>query len=189
MTVNAVENVKRLIKRARAGDSRAFDVLCGILRENLFQQLYGKYCDRDMCDELAQKTLCWFLDNFNKSIRDENIPALLASKAFFLSKSHFRKKYSRMEVMLVEYDSIPDFIDESSNDGLDPQPWFSKPWGKIESALPHLNPIFREVLEKRYYYEYTIAEIAEELNLSEENVRQSLKRGLDELRELVKKSA
>ncbi len=181
MSKNDDDNVRDLLYRSRRGDVDALNRLCAMLREQVFRRIMGKIHDEDDSDELAQKTIIWFLRNFKDRIHDENIPALLAAKAFFLLKSHFRTKYILKEVALecVEEGHL---VDNSVADTLDENADRREAWKKIKAEVESLPATYREVIVRRYYQDLSVQEIAVELDLSEDNVRQRHKRGIDILK-------
>ena len=179
--------IKNLIEQARKGDTGALNELCAILREQVFYSVLGRFPNRSVCDELAQETMIWFVGRFDHSIRDENIPALLASKAFFLLKSHFREKYSRREQHASDEGTLHDIPDTTLIDELESSADIEEDWRKIEAAFPLLPVKYREVLEQRYLKNHTYPEIAGSLHISEANVRQRVKRGMDLLKKHVER--
>ena len=186
MSKNDDYNVRDLLDRSRRGDVDALNRLCAMLREQVFRRIMVKIHDEDDSDDLAQKTIIWFLRNFKDRIHDENIPALLAAKAFFMLKSHFRTKYILKEVALecVEEGHL---VDNSTADTLDENTDRREAWKKIETGVESLPATYKEVITRHYYQDLSFQEIARELHLSEDNVRQRHKRGIDMLKKRVRR--
>jgi RNA polymerase sigma factor (sigma-70 family) len=187
MVKNDNDNVRDLLDRSRRGDSDALNRLCTMLREQVFQRIMGKIHDEDDSNELAQDTIIWFLRNYKDKIYDQNIPALLAGKAFFMLKSYFRAKYALKEVALESVSEEGAFIDNSEADSLEENADRDAAWKKIEVGVEKLPVTYREVIERRYFKELSFQEIAGELHISEDNVRQRHKRGIDMLKKRLRK--
>jgi RNA polymerase sigma-70 factor (ECF subfamily) len=187
MSKTGDDNVRDLLERSRRGDVDALNRLCVILHEQVFQQILGRVRDENISDELAQNTMIWFLRNFKDRIHDENIPALLAAKAFFLLKSHFRTKYVLKEVSLESMSEEGDIADSSAADTLDERVDRREIWKKIVDDVERLPSGYKEVITRRYYQDLSFQEIARDLNLSEANIRQRHKRAIDLLRKRFQK--
>lgn len=187
MLKNEADNVRDLLQRSRRGDVDALNMLCTMVREQVFRQVMGKIHDEDDANELAQETIIWFLRNFRDRIHDENIPALLAAKAFFMLKSHFRTRYALKEVALESVIDDTAFADSSAADSFEENTDRREAWKQIEAGLKSLPAAYKEVIKRRYYQELSFEEIAAELRLTPANVRQRLKRGIDMLRKRVRR--
>jgi RNA polymerase sigma-70 factor (ECF subfamily) len=187
MSKTGDDTVRDLLERSRRGDVDALNRLCVLLHEQVFQRILGRVRDEDVSDELAQNTMIWFLRNYKDRIHDENIPALLAAKAFFLLKSHFRAKYILKEVSLESMSEERDIADTSAVDTLDERVDRREIWKKIVDDVERLPSDYKEVITRRYYQDLSFQEIARDLHLSEANVRQRHKRAIDMLKKRFQK--
>jgi RNA polymerase sigma factor (sigma-70 family) len=187
MSKTGNDTIRDLLERSRRGDAGALNRLCAILHEEVLQQILGRVRDADTSYDLAQKTMIWFIKNYKDRMHDENIPALLAAKAFFLLKSHFRSKYILKEVSLESMGDGGDIADSSEGDTPDERLDRREIWKKIVDDVDRLPSGYREVITRRYYQDLSFQEIAIDLQLTEANVRQRHKRGIDMLRKRYQK--
>ncbi len=172
-------DMRGLIARAREGDAAALNSLCLALNEQVLKKMKISLHGSDDYREVAQEVILWFLRHFEEDIHDENIPALLASKAFYMLKSHFRTKYARKEIAL---ESIADLADGEAETSLEETLDRNELRKRLMDGLGALPQNFCDVITRRYFQEMSFKEIAAELGLTEANVRQRHKRG----RELLK---
>ncbi len=182
MQIQNGTDIRGLLTGARNGDAGALNELCSLLREQVLRQIVGKLRDRDRSKEIAQDVIVWFVKNYREGIHDENVPALLTAKAFFMMKSHFRAKYALHEVALeAAADMTTDETEEEIEKNLD-RDEISR---MIATGLERLPETYRAVITRRYFREMSFKEIGAELGLEEENIRQRHARGIAALRKYL----
>ena len=173
------EALKKLVRRAKAGDKEAFSAIYENCFTPVFRYLYLRVKNKTEAEELAQTV---FLKAYQAlpGFQEQGRPIL----AYFFTIArnslidHWRKSSDRVEDADEVFKKIPD---EKSNieSKLDSKSGFEK----IKSAMGNLTEDQQEVLRLKFMSELSHSEIAKIMEKSEEAVRQLQCRALKALRQ------
>jgi RNA polymerase sigma-70 factor (ECF subfamily) len=164
-----------LVRRLRAGDTAAFDIVYDEFNARLFNFLVRLMRSRDRAEDLLEETWLRLVANAERLQADTRLGPWLFTVARNLYVSHCR---SRM-------------LEESyGSDGIDlwPAAHSTSPFeqtaanefsGRVEAALASLPPMYREVLLLVAVEGLEPSEAADVCGVSSATMRQRLKRGRD----------
>lgn len=132
------------------------------------------YCgDAYLAEELAQEALVRYLRSW-RSIRDpQALPGWLFRVGINTANSRWRRKSAeeRANSRFVSLHSLPSSYEESRDQAL-----------LVRQAVAALPRKYKEVLVLRYFYDWSVAQTAAELDLPEGTVKTFTRRALERLR-------
>lgn len=168
-------SIKELIQKSVSGDEGAFLLLYEHLNDRLFAFIYARTRNRDDALDLLQEVfvdLWQALDGFSYSSDSE-----FYGFVFTITKRKLSKHYSATAKDAQRVDTadglvMPD-IDRLNNEQT------------LEAAMVHLKPMYREVLELRYWSELSFAEIAHILKTKETTVKVRHHRAVKQLQKIL----
>ncbi|MBQ8410917.1 MAG: RNA polymerase sigma factor [Ruminiclostridium sp.] len=132
---------------------------------NIFRLAYSYVKNTADAEDITQEVFLRLYRSSETFISYENAKAWLIKVTINTAKNYLRSLYRKHKVALTE--------DIALND--------EKDYALLE-ALNRLNKNYRVVIYLHYYEGYPVSEIASMLGISENNVKQRLKRGRDKLR-------
>ncbi len=132
---------------------------------NIFRLAYSYVKNTADAEDITQEVFLRLYRSNETFISDENAKAWLIRVTINTAKNYLLSFYRKHKVALTE--------DIALND--------EKDYALLE-ALNRLNKNYRVVIYLHYYEGYPVSEIASMLGISENNVKQRLKRGRDKLR-------
>jgi len=164
-----------LVRRLKAGDPAAFDIVYDEFNARLFNFLARLMRDRDRAEDLLEETWLRLVANAGRLQPDTRLGPWLFTVARNLHVSHCRSR-------MLEETSVGDAI------GLWPAALVTSPFeetaaseleGRLEAALASLPPLYREVLLLIAIEGLEPFEAAEICGVSAATMRQRLKRARD----------
>ncbi len=173
-----------LLLRVKRGDREATNEICGLLRGELQKSLAWRIDDPGMLDDIIQETLIWFLSNYNKIEHQDSVASFVAKKAFYLTKNYYISKYARRE-RFTDLTDDAGAVDERS--AVDEREHTERLTSAIFNHMKRMPERYREVLSLHYIEGKSYTEIADILNISYENVKIRVFRGIQILQKKTKK--
>lgn len=174
--------------RLRRGDPEAFEEVLRQYQHRLYRYLVRLARDPALAEDLFQQTWVRVVERIRQYDPQRNFEAWLFSVARNLTMDHFRRyrPESLDEPLLGDpsgrtreallADEGPSALDHVLQ---------QERTEKLGEALDRLAWIYREVLTLRFEEEMKIEEIAETLNVPLSTVKTRLRRGLEQVRELL----
>ena len=172
---------RELIKQLKDGSIKAFDNIYDIYAKRLyaFSLQYTKV--REEAEEIVQDVFVQ-LWNSRYTIRQEET---LKSLLFIMTKHHLINAF-RARVNSPVYEDYVEYQDKLINDDSHYRIEYEEFVGQIKKALCKLPATQQNVIRLSKFEEMNNSEIAKELSLSEQTVRNQLSIGLKVLRENFK---
>lgn len=163
---------------AAAGDQNAFAILYDRYLPPLYRYCYWQVNDEQLAEDLAATA---FIE-IAKTIKTFKGTGSFKNWAYTITKrqiaAHLRQKYRLRTTELI--DNLVGDVDV----------WIDEDNGKVKEKvvallLEHVSDTARQVLELRFLKNYSVAETAAALGLTEDNVKVLTHRALKELRKFA----
>ncbi len=183
---NFTDKAKRdleLVKRAKAGDQKAFAELMDYYRDAIYYLLLNMVKSADDAEDLT-------LETFGKAFKslDQYLPTYAFSTWLFKIASNkgvdfLRKRRNKVHhISLSNHESEEDIwqpINTLKSGGQNPEEKMISKQKEIlmRKVIEKLNEPYREIIEMRYMKEFSYLEIAEQLDLPVGTVKARLHRG------------
>ncbi len=155
------------VKRAQAGDEMAFTALYEVYLQPIYRFIFAKVGNKTEAEDLTQIAFTKMLQSLKSFQFQSSFKTWLYRIAVNTIMDYWREHYKHQTVNLENFleilpDKEPVFDDEESIDRKEK---------KVEEILSGLGGDQQKVLELRFLKGYSIKETAEELELSESNVK------------------
>ncbi len=169
-----------VILTAQTDKRKAFSLAFDAFWEIVYQQAYRKLQSEQIAEDVTQETFITLWENLEKlACQDRVVPFL-----FVVLRNKIFKLYERDQVRLkyivslqkndARYGDSPD--QELVNKELD---------GMIDSELKKMPLRMKEIYDLKKEEKYSVKEIAKQLNLSEQTVKNQLHNAYDRLRKFA----
>lgn len=179
------------VKRARAGDDRAFAVLHDRYRDTIFYMILRIVNNASDAEDLTMEAFGKAFNNI-----DQYVPRYAFSSWLFrIAKNNCIDFIRSKKSSIVDYDSNVFICMEGSSVTSSVSSKADDPEEKliamqsvsyVQQIISKLRPRYRRLVELRYFKEYTYDEIAEELNLPMGTVKAQLFRARQMLQKTLK---
>lgn len=174
------ENDHVLMLRAKKGDKKAFDELCALYMNELFLYFLSRSSNREDAMDLVSETferVIKYLQNFRG---DASFRTWIYHIAKNILVDYYSRKSKRKEVFTGDYE----LVDESNPETDDPEtnPENLKDLQKIMDKLP---PKYKEILELRHLLNFSFAECAQSMKITENNAKVLHFRALKQAQEVA----
>jgi RNA polymerase sigma-70 factor (ECF subfamily) len=179
------KTVDSIVKKARLESQTAYTDLLNLYWGDIYRFIYAKCTNENEAEDLTIKTFSKAFDKL--ALYDFKYPfknwLLSISNNLFID--YLRAEKRKINSVDVEKDSVVFIVDEtpSPEDILIQEQHLNELLYYIKQLKPH----YREVINLRYFQEYSYKEIAEEMGESLSNVKVKLLRARKLLNELIKK--
>lgn len=177
-----------LIKRALAGEQKAFGILLSRYKDSVNYMILKMVHNRDDADDLTIEAFSKAFHHLDKYQPDYTFSTWLYKIATNNTIDFIRRK----KLKLLSIDVQPEDEGESlshllPSHHLGPEDHYIKEQRALlmHSILDKLNPRYRTLVEMRYFDELSYDEIAEKMNLPLGTVKASLFRARDLLAEVL----
>jgi len=159
-------------------DPEAFQILFDRYYELILNYIYRRTLCRDVAEDLTSKTFIKAFEFLKKAEREVNMRPWLYRIATNVWLQHEKKKIHSLKNNKLLF-SIKNFVSKQTP--------LSKLHDKenannLRTLLVSLDPKYREPLLLKYDEEFTCEEISEILQITKENTRQRISRGLKMIR-------
>lgn len=178
---------ERLVRRAGAGDRKAFTALVEIYQSAVFRMIFYRTRSRQDAEDITQDTQEVFMRAFSRlpGLRD---PGKFRSWLFSIALNRtrdFHRKQRLLAFLGLSAASSPEGPGERICDtGLDPHERLVRQdfWNQVGTFLDRLSPMEREVFLLRFWDQLMLIEIARVLGKSESTVKTHLYRALSKFK-------
>ena len=147
-------------------------VLFETYRQNVYAAAFSVCKNAADAEDILQETFLQYHQTNKQFESEQHIRAWLLRVALNRAKDVYRQKKRRRETALEDYMETLTFPSPES--------------GALFSAVMALPEHYRSVIHLFYYEDYTVAEIAKLLHLTQSNVKVRLSRGRKLLKETLK---
>lgn len=173
------DTLEDIIRRAKEGDSKAFDMLYSTYFTPLYRYVFIRLKTREDAEDVVQDT---FLKAYQALPRYEHTRDSMLPYLFTIARNllinHTKKK--RPDTMASED------MDRNADNGKTSDMAEGKELHlELRTAMEVLSETEREVIELKFFGEQTYAEIAEILDKREDAVRQHVARAMKKMREVL----
>jgi RNA polymerase sigma-70 factor (ECF subfamily) len=170
---NGENDVVKLVRRAQDGDEQAMSELITIHKVLVYTIIFRMVSDAELSKDLTQETFIRFFLKIDKVKYAEKTRAWICRIARNIVYDHFRKEKRKKTVPL---DEIPETSGKSN---------IEKRHKKmiIQDAMQRLKERDRMLLTMAYYEGFSLAEIAETMQISMNNAKVRLHRARLRLRD------
>ncbi len=177
--------IEELVREAKEGNDEAFFKLIAINKERLYKVLYRYFNNELDTYEGIQEVTCRAYIRLKTLKEDKYFNTWLMKIAMNYAVDENRKK---KKVLLVDREKI---VQDGVREGGNRKAIINESDATldkiiIEEALQKIKPEYKRIIELKYFEDMTSADMARELNIPEGTIRSQLKRGLKELREIIK---
>lgn len=160
---------------------RAFIQNYNETKDKVFSFFYFRLAqDSAVAEDLTSDTFLKAYDKFDTYREEYAFSTWVFTIARNTLTDHYRSVGKRDTVSLEEAEDTPSTLfspEEFSNTILERE--------LIESAIAELTDLQQECIRRRFFEQQSTKEIAANTNTTEDNVRQSISRGIKKLRELL----
>jgi RNA polymerase sigma-70 factor (ECF subfamily) len=182
-------NIEKLVSKSQKGDEKSFAELFDIFYEKIFKYIKFRV-EEDEVEDLVAKVFLKVVENLKKFAPQKNagFNAWIFRIAHNTVIDFYRQK---RDFLPIDFDeSAPYFIEiedpaptpnKTTNKNLDSQ--------KIKNLLQSLAPNHREILELKYFNDFSNYEISKITGKTEGNIRVIQLRALREMRKLWPKES
>jgi RNA polymerase sigma-70 factor (ECF subfamily) len=165
-----------LIERAKNGDEQAMTRLVTVFKGLVFTVIYRMVGNYHISEDLTQDTFVKVFLNIKKVKNEQHFRAWICTIARNTTRDHFRREKRHPTISL-------DVVGEQSGQpGLE----MTRRGMIIQDALGRLSERDRMLLTLAYYERMSLAEVAEIMRLTEQNVKVCLFRARKRLRKELK---
>jgi len=170
-----------LIEEVKTGNSDSADKLVRLFYDEIFYYVFKLTHCKDISLDLTQEIFIRCL---------KNIKSFKSTKGSFKSwlyklAHNYVMNYFKSKRYKIRFKQIND--NDYLVDGLDLEDSLIKQENNlvIKNALESLHPKYKEIIIMRFYEEYSIKDIALDLNINENTVKTRLRRGLNNLKKCL----
>ncbi|MBU3942655.1 RNA polymerase sigma factor [Patescibacteria group bacterium] len=151
--------------------------------EKIYRFIFLKVNSQDVAQDLCSETFVRAWKSFNSEDRQiDNPQAFLYQIARNLVIDHYREKG---KVQMVQIENIP-VIDDRTD--LEKESHQRSDLEAIQAVLANIRPEYQEIVTYHYINDLTVSEIAKIMNKTENNVRVTLHRALNDIRGKIRES-
>ena len=177
-------DTNKLVEKAQQGDSEAFGQLYDLYAQRMFRYIRIKVQDREDAQDILQEVFIKAYKGLGSLVgRELNFSAWLYAVTSNTVNDYLRRKYrTPMTVTIDEDIDVPSTASPAAE--LDLQMGLDA----ARAAFQELPPLYRQVLELRYFQEFTLDEIAKILKKTNLAVRLVQFRALQRVRIILKQS-
>lgn len=172
------------VKRARLGDQDAFAELVYLFQDPVYNLCYRMLGNSNEAEDAAQETFLRIHLNLRRYDMSRSFKTWLLSIASNHCIDRLRKR--RMQFVSLDDEPIAAALALSSSE---PEPEQAAMQGELSDAvqalLLRLEENYRLAVIYRYWYQYSYAEIAREMNTTESAIKSRLHRARKKLAELL----
>jgi RNA polymerase sigma-70 factor (ECF subfamily) len=159
-----------IVQKALNGDQRAFASLLGFYKDSIYYMLLKMVNNKRDAEDLT-------IEAFGKAFKNIHLytPNFAFSTWLFKIASNNGIDYLRKKKLMQKVVSIDQADEDKANEStvslvsseLDPEEEMIKKQKEnlMRTVVKKLSPLYRKLIELRYFKEYSYVEIAEELNL------------------------
>jgi len=170
-----LEIKSKLVKRAKKGDSEAFQILIHEEKEKMYKMAFVYMRNEDDALDVFQESLYKALYSIITLKNDEYFSTWLMRILINTAIATLKKKQKLVSISDEILDQIGNDGDFQTEEHLD-----------LLKAMDEIDEKYKTVLILRFYQDYTVKQIATFLDCPEGTVKTNIRRGLEILRSKLK---
>lgn len=171
-----------LIERSKQGDEEAFGQLYDCYAQRIFRYVRIKVQNREEAQDILQEVFTKaFLGLRSLDLQGLNFTAWLYRVTSNTINDHFRKRYAQPEPL-----EINESIDVQDKTSLLEEVSVGSDLEIVRASFKKLSPVYRQVLELRFFQDLTLDEVAMAMNKSNLAVRILQHRALKKVQGIIK---
>lgn len=173
-------HINELVVKTKQGDQEAFSALYDEFADRIYKFIRMKISESEQAEDLLQEVFvkAW-QGSKTLEVTDLNFSAWLYKVASNTVNDHYRKVYRRPQT--VELDTAYNIASTDDTERLAENGFEAEAMKKVLDELPEN---FKQVLELRYFQDFTVEETAKILNKSSVTVRVLQHRATKKLKQL-----
>ena len=177
-------NINFLVKNAKKGDQKAFSALLNTYWKEVYIFQFNKCKKEDLSEDITIKTFAKAFDKITTFDENYSFKTWLFTISTNLYIDHLRKKKTETVSIHKSYPEVDKIVDE------EPSPVDiliqAQNLAQLKAHIRKLKPPYQEVINLRYFQEFSYKEIAKSINEPINNVKVKLLRAKKLLAELIK---
>jgi RNA polymerase sigma-70 factor (ECF subfamily) len=174
----------QLVKKVQGGDEVAFSSLYDEFADRIYKFVRLKVSDAEQAEDLLQEIFVKAWQGCKKlDLNDLNFSAWLYRVASNTVNDHYRKVYRRPQT--VELDPAYNLAGTDDTEKLTEDSFESEAMRKVVGDLPDN---YKQIIELRYFQDFTVEETAQVLDKSSVTVRVLQHRAIKKLKQLFKEN-
>lgn len=170
-----MEIKSNLVKRAKKGDSDAFQMLIHEEKEKMYRMAYLYMRNEDDALEVFQESLYKALNSINTLKNDDYFSTWLMKILINTAITTLKKKQKLVSINSEIFNQIENKERYGTEEQID-----------LLQAMDDIEEKYKTVLLLRFYQDYTVKQIAAFLDCPEGTVKTNIRRGLELLRKKLK---
>lgn len=185
MKIKQSGDISELVEKARNADSEAFEKIYDIFATKILKFISYKVQTKADAEDISSEV--WL--QVVKSLKSYNSKSSFQTWLYGIAKNvifqYYRDKYSNKEDAVFDefFDNLKSGESEYDfEENLEKENLMIQKEGIVNRILKSLNEVQKKVLELRFLKGYKISEVAEELELSESNVKVTQMRAIAKLK-------
>lgn len=178
--IYSVEEVKMLVKEAKAGNHASFTKLYEAYFTPVYRYIFSRVHDKDRTEDIVQMVFIkWYNALPTYEMRVSPLQYL-----FVIARRLLIDNYGGVQFSSSDEENFPETVDETQlqDEALDVRITTEQ----VVEQFKHLSELHQEVIRLHFFAELSTQEIAQLLNKKEPAIRQIKHRALLSLRELTK---
>lgn len=164
-----------LVKRAKKGDSEAFQILIHEEKEKMYRMAYMYMRNEDDALEVFQESLFKALNSINTLKNNDYFSTWLMRILINTAIATLNKKQKLVLISNEIFDQMVNTEQFHTEEQLD-----------LLQAMDDIEEKYKTVLILRFYQDYTVKQIAAFLDCPEGTVKTNIRRGLENLKPKLK---
>lgn len=161
----------KLVKRAKKGDTEAFQMLIHEEKEKMYRMAYVYMRNENDALEVFQESLYKALNSIQTLKNNDYFSTWLMRILINTAIATLKKKKKIVPISNEMFDQIGDVKNIQSEEHLD-----------LLQAMDEIDEKYKTVLLLRFYHDFTVKQIATFLDCPEGTVKTNIRRGLEGLR-------
>ncbi|UPW84011.1 sigma-70 family RNA polymerase sigma factor [Lysinibacillus sp. Ag94] len=161
----------KLVKRAKKGDTEAFQMLIHEEKEKMYRMAYVYMRNENDALEVFQESLYKALNSIQTLKNNDYFSTWLMRILINTAIATLKKKQKIVPINNEMFDQIEDVKNIQSEEHLD-----------LLQAMDEIEEKYKTVLLLRFYHDFTVKQIATFLDCPEGTVKTNIRRGLEGLR-------
>ena len=170
-----MEIKSKLVKRAKKGDSKAFQMLIHEEKEKMYRMAYMYMRNEDDALEVFKESLYTALNSINTLKNNRYFSTWLMRILINTAIATLKKKQKMVSMENEIIDQMESVVHVQIEEQLD-----------LLQAMDEIEEKYKTVLLLRFYQDYTVKQIAVLLDCPEGTVKTNIRRGLDVLKTKLK---
>lgn len=172
-----------LIIDLQKGSVKAFNAIYELYARRLYRFVWKYTKSRQNAEEIVEDTFVWVWNNRDSIKQEPSLKPLL-----FLKTKHLLINAYRKVVNSPIYEDYMDYLDHNGNDTAADSPMeYDEFMKQLDECISQLPKAQQQIIRLSKFEQLANKDIAEQLNYSEQTVKNQLSMGLKQLKSLLQK--